>query len=251
MGTRYEVGRLQAFGGLKVADKGVLLVIGGGVAAFKSLELIRLLRKDDVRVRCVLTEAGARFVTPLSVASLSGAEVHTDLFSLTQEAAMGHIELSRAADLIVVAPTTADLMAKAAHGLANDLASTILLATDAPVLMAPAMNVRMWEHAATRRNLQTLKADGVAFVGPREGVMACGEFGAGRLAEPEEIMAAIRVAMDRRVEGPLTGRAALVTAGPTVEPIDPVRFISNRSLVLAYQPAPCMRPIRSSAGVSM
>ena len=176
---------------LPVAEKRVLLIIGGGIAAYKSLELIRELKKRGHAVRCILTRAGAEFVTPLSVAALSGEKVYSDLFSLTDETEMGHIELSRSADLVVVAPATADLMAKAAAGLASDLASTTLLATDTPVLMAPAMNVRMWQHAATQRNLATLTGDGVQFVGPDEGEMACGEFGPGRLAEPAAIAAAM------------------------------------------------------------
>ncbi|MEL7488980.1 MAG: flavoprotein, partial [Pseudomonadota bacterium] len=167
-----------------MTDRSVLLIIGGGVAAYKSLELARELARRGVAVRGVLTRAGAEFVTPLSVASLTGDKCYTDLFDLTDEAEMGHIELSRSADLIVVAPATADLMAKAANGLANDLASTALLATDKPVMMAPAMNVRMWEHPATQRNLETLKRDGALMVGPDEGDMACGEFGPGRMAEP-------------------------------------------------------------------
>src|SRR5207342_2652099 len=167
-----------------LSEKRVLLVVGGGVAAYKALELTRLLRKAGVAVRPILTAAGAEFVTPLSLAALAEDKVYSELFSLTDEAEMGHIELSRSADLVVVAPATADLMAKAANGLAGDLASTTLLATDKPVLMAPAMNVRMWEHPATRRNLETLKRDGVSFVGPDEGAMACGEFGPGRMAEP-------------------------------------------------------------------
>src|SRR5580693_845351 len=172
-------------------QKRVLLVVGGGVAAYKALELVRLLRKADIAVRPVLTRAGARFVTPLSLAALAEDRVYEDLFSLTDEAEMGHIQLSRSADLVVVAPATADLMAKAAAGLADDLASTLLLATDKPVLMAPAMNVRMWEHKATRRNLATLRSDGVLMVGPDEGAMACGEYGMGRLAEPETIFQAV------------------------------------------------------------
>jgi phosphopantothenoylcysteine decarboxylase/phosphopantothenate--cysteine ligase len=207
----------------------VLLVIGGGVAAYKALELTRLLRKADIAVRPVLTEAGARFVTPLSLSALAEDKVYEDLFSLTDEAEMGHIQLSRSADLVVVAPATADLMAKAAAGLADDLASTLLLATDKPVLMAPAMNVRMWTHKATRRNLATLKADGVRFVGPDEGAMACGEWGEGRLAEPEAIFQAIVQALAGAEGAPLAGKRALVTAGPTAEPIDPVRVLTNRS----------------------
>ena len=210
-------------------QKRVLLVVGGGVAAYKALELVRLLRKAGVAVRPVLTKAGTRFVTPLSLAALAEDRVYEDLFSLTDEAEMGHIELSRSADLVVVAPATADLMAKAAAGLADDLASTLLLATDKPVLMAPAMNVRMWEHKATRRNLATLRADGVLFVGPDEGAMACGEYGEGRLAEPPAIFAAIMDALAGPAGSPLAGRHVLVTAGPTAEPIDPVRVLTNRS----------------------
>lgn len=206
----------------------ILLIIGGGIAAYKSLELIRLLRKSGAEVRVILTSAGAQFVTPLSLSALSENPVHTDLFSLTDEAEMGHIQLSRAADLVVVAPATADLMAKAANGLAGDLASTVLLATDKPVLMAPAMNVRMWDHAATQRNLATLRSDGVRFVGPNEGDMACGEFGPGRMAEPAEIHAAILDHLSGAPK-PLAGRRAIVTAGPTAEPIDPVRYLTNRS----------------------
>ncbi len=212
-----------------MTDKRVLLIVGGGVAAYKALELTRLLRKAGVAVRPILTRAGAQFVTPLSLAALAEDKVYDDLFSLTDEAEMGHIQLSRSADLIVVAPTTADLMAKAAAGLADDLATTTLLATDKPVLMAPAMNVRMWTHPATRRNLATLKADGVTFVGPDEGAMACGEFGPGRLAEPETIFQAVMAALAGSVGQPLAGRHVLVTAGPTAEPIDPVRVLTNRS----------------------
>src|SRR5579871_669735 len=202
----------------------LLLIIGGGIAAYKSLDLIRRLRERDFGVRVVLTAAGAEFVTPLSASALAGEKVFRDLFSLTDEAEMGHIELSRSADLVVVAPATADLMAKSAAGLAGDLASTILLATDKPVLMAPAMNVRMWEHAATRQNAATLRQRGVLFVGPGEGEMACGEFGAGRMAEPGEILAAIEQALDGE-QRPLAGIRALVTAGPTFEPLDPVRYL--------------------------
>ena len=209
-----------------LSGKRVLLIIGGGIAAYKSLALIRLLRAAGVAVTPVLTRAGAEFLTPLSVAALAGQKVHQALFDLTDEADMGHIELSRSADLIVVAPATADLMAKAATGRADDLASTLLLATDTRVLMAPAMNVRMWLHAATQRNLAQLAADGVMRVGPNEGEMACGEFGPGRMAEPEEIFDAIRAAL---TSGPLEGRHVIVTSGPTHEPIDPVRFIANRS----------------------
>nr|WP_300553177.1 flavoprotein [Maricaulis sp.] len=179
-----------------MADKRILLIIGGGIAAYKSLELIRELARRSIGSRCILTKAGAEFVTPLSVSALSGDKVYGELFNLTDEAEMGHIELSRSADLVVVAPATADLMAKAANGLANDLASTTLLATNKPVLMAPAMNVRMWEHPATQRNLTTLKGDGVSFVGPDEGEMACGEFGPGRMAEPAVIAEAIEAAVN-------------------------------------------------------
>ena len=209
-----------------LAGKRILLIIGGGIAAYKSLSLIRLLKTAGAAVTPVLTRAGAEFVTPLSVSALAGEKVHSALFDLTDEAEMGHIQLSRVADLVVVAPATADLMAKLATGRAEDLASTLLLATDTPVLMAPAMNVRMWEHPATQRNLATLKADGVAFVGPDAGEMACGEYGPGRMAEPEAIFAAIAAAL---TDGPLKGRHVLVTSGPTHEPIDPVRYIANRS----------------------
>ena len=209
-----------------LADKRILLIIGGGIAAFKSLDLIRRLRKRGAFVTPVLTKPGAEFVTPLSVSALAGEKIYSDLFDLTSEAEMGHIELSRSADLIVVAPGTADLMAKMAGGLANDLASTLLLATDKRVLVAPSMNVRMWEHPATQRNLATLKSDGVLFVGPNEGDMACGEYGYGRLAEPLEIVDAIDAALSG---GPLKGKHILVTSGPTHEPIDPVRYIANRS----------------------
>ena len=212
-----------------MAEQRILLIVGGGVAAYKSLELVRLLRKAGVAVRPILTAAGAQFVTPLSLSALCEDKVYTELFSLTDEAEMGHIQLSRSADLVVVAPATADLMAKAANGLAGDLASTTLLATDKPVLMAPAMNVRMWGHPATRRNLATLKADGVQFVGPDEGAMACGEFGPGRLAEPQVIFEKIMAMLAGPAARPLAGRRAIVTAGPTAEPIDPVRVITNRS----------------------
>lgn len=210
-------------------EKRVLLIVGGGVAAYKALLLTRLLRKAGVAVRPILTKAGAEFVTPLSLAALAEDKVYQDLFSLTDEHEMGHIELSRSADLVVVAPATADLIGKAAQGLAGDLASTTLLATDKPVLMAPAMNVRMWLHPATQRNVATLKADGVTFVGPEDGAMACGEFGPGRLAEPEAIFAAVMAALAGPANRPLEGKRALVTAGPTFEPIDPVRGITNRS----------------------
>ena len=215
-----------------LAGKRILLVIGGGIAAYKSLELIRRLRDRGASVRAILTNAGTQFVTPLSVSSLSGEKVFQDLFSLTDEAEMGHIQLSRDADLLVVAPATADLMAKMVHGRADDLASTALLATDKRVLIAPAMNVRMWQHAATQRNLAQLKADGIGVVGPNDGDMACGEFGPGRMAEPAEIMAAIEKLLappQRPPERPLAGKKVLITAGPTREAIDPVRYISNHS----------------------
>lgn len=211
-----------------LSGKTVLLIVGGGIAAYKCHELIRLLRTRGCRVRTILTRAAEQFVTPLSLASLSGETVHTALFSLTDEVEMGHIQLSRAADLLVVAPATADLMAKMAHGLADDLASTALLATDKPILVAPAMNVRMWQHAATEANVNTLRGRGVGFVGPNEGEMACGEFGPGRMAEPAEIVEAI-IATLTPPDRPLAGRKVVITAGPTREPIDPVRFISNHS----------------------
>ena len=210
-----------------LAGKRVLLIVAGGIAAYKSLELIRRLRERGAAVRCVLTQGGAQFVTPLSLSALSGDKVYGELFSLTDEAEMGHIQLSRDADLLVVAPASADILAKMTHGRADDLATTALLATDKPVLVAPAMNVRMWEHAATRSNLATLRQRGVLVVGPNEGDMACGEFGFGRMAEPDEILAAIAAALDR--PGALSGLRALVTSGPTHEPIDPVRYIANRS----------------------
>ncbi|MCA3596207.1 MAG: bifunctional phosphopantothenoylcysteine decarboxylase/phosphopantothenate--cysteine ligase CoaBC [Methylobacterium sp.] len=213
-----------------LSGKRVLLIVGGGIAACKTPELVRLIRKAGGHVRVILTKAGAEFVTPLTLASLTGEKVHDALFSLTDEIEMGHIELSRSADLVVVAPATADLMAKAAHGLANDLASTALLATDKAVLMAPAMNVRMWLNPATRRNLATLSADGISFIGPDEGEMACGEYGPGRMAEPAAILAAIEAHFAREVAPkPLAGKHVLITAGPTHEPIDPVRYIANRS----------------------
>ncbi len=209
-----------------LADKHILLIVGGGIAAFKSLDLVRRLREKGARVTPVLTKAGAAFVTPLSLSALSASKIYQELFDLTDEAEMGHIELSRAADLIVVAPATADLMAKMAGGHANDLASTLLLATDKRVLIAPSMNVRMWDHPATQRNLVALQNDGVLVVGPNEGDMACGEYGPGRMAEVPEIIAAIDAALSG---GPLKGRHVLVTSGPTHEPIDPVRYIANRS----------------------
>ncbi len=211
-----------------MAQKRVLLIVGGGIAAYKALELTRLLRKAGLGVTPILTAAGAQFVTPLSLSALAEEDARTDLFSLIDEAKMGHIELSRSADLIVVAPATADLMARAAAGLADDLAATVLLATDKPVLMAPAMNVRMWLHPATRRNAATLVADGVTLIGPDEGAMACREYGPGRMAEPEAIFARVMAALDPKPK-PLAGRHVLVTAGPTAEPIDPVRVLTNRS----------------------
>ncbi len=209
-----------------LAGKHILLIIGGGIAAFKALDLIRRLRERGAEVTPVLTRAGQEFVTPLSASGLAAQKVYTDLFDLTDEAEMGHIELSRAADLVVVAPATADLLGKMAGGLANDLASTLLMATDKRVLVAPAMNVRMWEHPANQRNIATLKEDGVLFVGPTDGAMACGEFGPGRMSEPLDIVAAVEAAL---MDGPLKGRHVLVTSGPTHEPIDPVRYIANRS----------------------
>ena len=211
-----------------LSGKTVLLIIGGGIAAYKTLELIRQLKTRGYRVRVIMTRAAEEFVTPLSVASLTGEKVHTALFNLTDEVEMGHIELSRAADLLVVAPATADLMAKMANGLADDLASTALLATDKPVLIAPAMNVRMWTHAATQRNLARLKADGIGVIGPNDGEMACGEYGPGRMAEPLEIAAAIERHLAPQAR-PLAGKKVLITAGPTREAIDPVRYISNHS----------------------
>ena len=209
-----------------LSSKRILLIVGGGIAAYKSLDLIRRLRERGADVSPVLTRAAEEFVTPLSVSALAGEKGYRDLFDLTDEAEMGHIQLSRSADLIVVAPATADLMGKMAAGLANDLASTLLMATDTPVLCAPAMNVRMWTHPATQRNLKQLQADGVRFVGPNEGDMACGEYGPGRMSEPLEIVTAVEA---RLSAGPLAGRRVLVTSGPTHEPIDPVRYIANRS----------------------
>lgn len=209
-----------------LAGKRILLIIGGGIAAFKIPALIRLLRQQGAAVTPVMTAASEQFVTPLTVAAVAGEKAYTALFDLTDEAEMGHIQLSRVADLVLVAPATADLMAKMAQGLAGDLASTLLLATDTPVMIAPAMNVRMWLHPATQRNLALLKGDGVQIVGPDEGDMACGEYGPGRMAEPEELAAACAAAL---TDGPLKGRRVLVTSGPTHEPIDPVRYIANRS----------------------
>jgi phosphopantothenoylcysteine decarboxylase/phosphopantothenate--cysteine ligase len=207
--------------------KRVLLIVTGGIAAYKALELIRVLKKAGYGVGCVLTRAGAEFVTPLSLQALSGERVYSDLFSLTDESEMGHIELSRSADLVVVAPAGANILAEMAAGLAGDLASTLLLATDKRVLVAPAMNVRMWLHEATQANLATLQRRGIIVVPPEEGPMACGEFGPGRLAEPEVIFAAIEAALGAGAS--LAGRRAVVTSGPTHEPIDPVRYIANRS----------------------
>ncbi len=209
-----------------LVGKKILLIIAGGIAAYKSLELIRRLRDQGASVIPVMTQSAKEFVTPMSVSALAGHAVHQDLFDLTTEAEMGHIQLSRSADLIVVAPATADLMAKMATGQANDLASTLLLATDKPVLIAPAMNVRMWNHSATQRNIATLQADGIRFVGPNDGDMACGEFGPGRMAEPAEIIDSIH---RQFAQGPLKDMRIVVTSGPTHEPIDPVRYIANRS----------------------
>jgi phosphopantothenoylcysteine decarboxylase/phosphopantothenate--cysteine ligase len=207
--------------------KRILLIVAGGIAAFKSLELIRRLRERGAAVRCVLTDAGARFVTPLSLQALSEDRVYADMFSLTDENEMGHIQLSRDADLLVVVPATANILARMAAGLADDLAATVLLATDKPVLAAPAMNVRMWTHAATVANVEILKKRGVTFIGPNDGAMACNEHGPGRMSEPEEIVAAIEQML--ATNQPLAGKRALVTSGPTREAIDPVRYISNHS----------------------
>lgn len=220
----------------------ILLVVGGGIAAYKACELIRLIRKGGGEVTCVLTDGGAKFITAMTLAALSENPVHTTLWDLTNEVEMGHIQLSRSADLVVVCPATADLMARMAHGIADDLATTLLLATDKPVMAVPAMNVRMWEHAATQANVATLKARGVHVVMPDEGPMACGEFGPGRLPEPTAIYNAICAQIGAGLlpvgegavpaidpEGPLKGRHLLITAGPTHEPIDPVRYIANRS----------------------
>jgi phosphopantothenoylcysteine decarboxylase/phosphopantothenate--cysteine ligase len=210
-----------------MTGKRILLIVGGGIAAYKSCELVRLIRKAGGSVRCVLTKAGAQFVTPMTLAALSEQPVHTSLWDLKDEVEMGHIQLSREADLVVVCPATADLLAKMAAGIADDLATTLLLATDKKVLATPAMNVRMWQHEATRRNVARLRADGVAILDPDAGEMACGEYGPGRLPEPEAILAAIEAALGG--PGPLAGRHVIVTAGPTHEPIDPVRIIANRS----------------------
>lgn len=208
-----------------LSGKRILLIIAGGIAAYKAIELIRRLRERGAAARCILTKAGAEFVTPLTLSAISGDKVYGELFSLTDEAEMGHIQLSRDADLLVVVPGTADLLARMAGGLANDLATTALLATDKPVLVAPAMNVRMWLHPATQRNIQQLQADGVRFVGPADGDMACGEYGPGRMSEPAEILAAV----EAYFSSTSNGLRALVTSGPTYEAIDPVRFIANRS----------------------
>ncbi len=224
-------------------EKRILLIIGGGIAAYKTLDLIRRLRERGFFVRAVVTEAAQRFVTKLAVESLTGSGVFDDLFALTEDSCMGHIELSRDADLLVVAPATADILAKMAHGLAGDLASTLLLATDKKILVAPAMNLRMWLHPATKRNAAILQKDGVVFIGPEDGGMACGEYGPGRMSEPLEILAAIEQALasgtrialpadfsgNQEARGVLAGRRVLVTSGPTNEPIDPVRYIANRS----------------------
>ena len=207
----------------------ILLIVGGGIAAYKACELVRLLRAEGCTVRCVVTDGGARFVQPMTFAALSEQPVHTSLWDLKDEAEMGHIRLSREADLIVICPATADLMARMAAGMAGDLATTLLLATDTPVLAAPAMNVRMWQHPATRRNVARLRDDGVTVMEPDVGPMACGEYGPGRLPDPAAILAAIRDSLAAPAAGPLAGRHVLVTAGPTHEPIDPVRYIANRS----------------------
>jgi phosphopantothenoylcysteine decarboxylase / phosphopantothenate---cysteine ligase len=227
--------------GIALSRARILLIISGGIAAYKSLELIRRLKDRGATVQVVMTAAAREFVTPLSAATLSGQPVRDELFSLTDEAAIGHIELSRGADLIVVAPATANILARMAGGLADDMATTVLLATDKRVLAAPAMNVRMWLHPATSRNVDRLKEDGVLFVGPEPGSMACGEFGPGRMAEPPAIIEAIEHALAAEAgahlrlktsltdSGPLSGRHVIVTSGPTYEPIDPVRFLGNRS----------------------
>jgi phosphopantothenoylcysteine decarboxylase/phosphopantothenate--cysteine ligase len=219
-----------------VQGKRILLIVGGGIAAYKSLELVRRLKERGASVRAILTKGGAEFVTPLSLSVLTEEKALTDLFDLKDEAEIGHIRLSREAELIVVAPATADLLARMAHGLADDLATAVLLATDKPVLAAPAMNVRMWEHAATQRNLAALRADGIEFVGPIEGEMACGEFGPGRMAEPAAILDAIAGLREKTAPRAsvtplrtLAGWHVLITSGPTHEPIDPVRYIANRS----------------------
>ena len=207
-------------------EKHILLIISGGIAAVKTPDLIRRLIAQGARVTPVLTQSGAQFVTPLSIAALARSKVYTELFDLTEEAQMGHIELSRAADLVLVAPATAHIMAKMAQGMADDLATTLLLATDTAVMIAPSMNVRMWQHPATQRNLKQLQEDGVQIIGPNDGEMACGEYGPGRMAEVDEILAQVAGFF---CSGPLEGRHVLVTSGPTHEPIDPVRYIANRS----------------------
>ncbi|MDA0654306.1 MAG: bifunctional phosphopantothenoylcysteine decarboxylase/phosphopantothenate--cysteine ligase CoaBC, partial [Proteobacteria bacterium] len=212
-----------------LAGQRVLLVITGGIAAYKSLDLIRRLRDAGARVRCILTKGGREFVTPLSVAALSGEPVHEDLFSVTAEVEMGHIRLSRESDLIVVAPATADFLAKMAQGRADDLATAAVLAATVPVLVAPSMNAAMWANAATRRNVATLAADGIAFAGPADGDLACGEVGPGRMVEPAALLLAIRIRLARDFGQSLAGRRALVTSGPTREAIDPVRFLGNVS----------------------
>jgi phosphopantothenoylcysteine decarboxylase / phosphopantothenate---cysteine ligase len=213
-----------------MTQKRVLLIVGGGISAYKAPELVRALDKLGIASRVILTAAGSQFVTALTLASLTHDTVHTELFDLTSEAKMGHIELSRSADLVLVAPATADLIAKAANGLANDLASTALLATDKPVMMAPAMNVRMWQHRAVQRNVATLTGDGILFVGPEIGDMACGETGPGRMTQPQDLALAVQnYFQQENGPKPLLGRHVLVTAGPTLEAIDPVRFLSNRS----------------------
>ena len=211
-----------------LAGKRILLTVSGGIAAYKCHDLIRRLRERGAAVRCILTQGGAQFVTALSLQALSEDKVYSDIFSLTDESEMGHIQLSREADLLVVAPASADILAKMAGGLASDLATTVLLATDKPVVIVPAMNVRMWEHAATQANISTLEARGVIRIGPDEGDMACGEYGMGRMAEPEAIVEAIEDFFGG-ANRPLAGRRALVTSGPTREPIDPVRYIANHS----------------------
>jgi phosphopantothenoylcysteine decarboxylase / phosphopantothenate---cysteine ligase len=234
--ARHKAGHDSGVNG--VHGKRILLIVGGGIAAYKSLELVRRLKERGASVRAIVTKGGAEFVTPLSLSVLTEGRAFTELFDLKDEAEIGHIRLSREADLLVVAPATADLLAKMAHGLADDLASTVLLATDKQVLAAPAMNVRMWQHRATQRNIVALKTDGLLFVGPDDGEMACGEFGPGRMAEPEAIIAAIECALGADATAPragttplrsLSGRHVLITSGPTQEPIDPVRYIANRS----------------------
>ncbi len=213
--------------GLSLKNKRILLIVGGGIAAYKIPELIQNLRDEGAEVRCVLTESGSEFVTPLTLSSLSGHKVYQSLFNLTDEAEMGHIRLSREADIVLVAPITANLMAKMAQGIANDLASTTLLASDKPVVVAPAMNVKMWNHPATQRNVELLQQDGVTFIGPEDGRMACGEMGIGRMSEPEKITQMLVELLT--LEQDLKGKKVIVTAGPTHEPIDPIRFIANRS----------------------